>query len=201
MKNIISYCFLFFLGIGLNSISPQSINDNLEKVKRLIKSKDYNYAIVVLDNIIKEDINNDEATALLANVYTYFNKYKEAEKFYKLSLKSNKNNLDSILGLGTIYFFQKKYSEAETILTKYLIKKPSSIFALTLLGNIKIIENKLDEAENYYRSILVYDSTNIEAISNLSLIYQKKGDIESAKKYLELNASLYPDLDDNLIYT
>lgn len=134
MKNIISYCFLFFLGIGLNSISPQSINDNLEKVKRLIKSKDYNYAIVVLDNIIKEDINNDEATALLANVYTYFNKYKEAEKFYKLSLKSNKNNLDSILGLGTIYFFQKKYSEAETILIKISNQKAFINFRSYFIG-------------------------------------------------------------------
>jgi tetratricopeptide (TPR) repeat protein len=131
----------------------------------------------------------------------YLNKalYDSAVPYLIMSYKADTNDLDDLLKVGTAYENEMKYNHAFHYDSMVIKKDPANKqtpIIFTRLYNEEAMQylnsNKLDSALLEFQTALKRDSNSANTIGYMGIIYQKKGDIEIAKRFYQKALSLDP---------
>ena len=170
---VVFFCgMLFFPQVG-------SAQNNLKKGNRLFDLNQYDKAIPFFEKEIK---NRDrkvklEATTRLADCYRLIGDFKNAEKYYKKSIKGT--NPESLFKYGLALKAAAKYAEAKQVFEKYVEKKPEDPNGIMMVKSCDFAQEMLD-AE------MIYDIRELKAINtenvDISPVFYKGGIVFSSQR-------------------
>ena len=121
MKTFFIILFTFFsfnLYAADTGPSPQAIqktNPTYAEAKTLVKKKEFDKAIVMLEELLKDSKNSSNPDVLNDYAYSLRNlkQYDKAEKFYLDALKIKPNHVGANEYLGELYLITKRPEEAK----------------------------------------------------------------------------------------
>jgi tetratricopeptide (TPR) repeat protein len=121
MKTFFIILFTFFsfnLYAADTGPSPQAIqktNPTYAEAKTLVKKKEFDKAIVMLEELLKDSKNSSNPDVLNDYAYSLRNlkQYDKAEKFYIDALKIKPNHFGANEYLGELYLITKRPEEAK----------------------------------------------------------------------------------------
>jgi tetratricopeptide (TPR) repeat protein len=121
MKTFFIILFTFFsfnLYAADTGPSPQAIqktNPTYADAKTLVKKKEFDKAIVMLEELLKDSKNSSNPDVLNDYAYSLRNlkQYDKAEKFYLDALKIKPNHVGANEYLGELYLITKRPEEAK----------------------------------------------------------------------------------------
>jgi tetratricopeptide (TPR) repeat protein len=122
-------------------------------------------------------------------------------KFYETNIQ--RQGIGSIIynNLGRAYFDAGEYDKAAKVYQKALEVNPTMYQAQYNLGNLYLRLSHLDKALVLYRQVLVIRPQFIPAHHNIAVIYDKKGDDESAINFLETTSlKVFPTPPFDILY-
>ncbi len=110
--------FPFNLNAADSGPSPQVIqktNSNYAEAKTLVKKKEFDKAVVMLEELLKDSKNSNNPDVLNDYAYSLRNlkQYDKAEKFYLDALKIKPSHVGANEYLGELYLITKRPEEAK----------------------------------------------------------------------------------------
>jgi len=137
----------------------QSIGLALDQLKTLIKEKDYDKSLLILDNVLSDNLSSDVQ-----------------------SISTEKEKDQYLLLRAFIYFSQKDFESAQKDALKVLNSSPFSIDVFLLLGMIKKWNEQLDESISWFKKALYIHSDCWPAHYYLAGLYHETGLFNKAKQ-------------------
>ncbi len=152
--------------------------------------KNNDAAIQMFEHAVSIDPNFPLAYAGLAEAYSYNYIFYDGDRSWlEKTMEMNEKALDldpdlieAQIGIGLVYFFQKRLTVAAHHLEKVLKIKQDSYLVLFWLGTISFCLEDYDAAVKYHQRGAVIKPYSEEPWHHLSLIFQKKGDLKSARE-------------------
>lgn len=140
----------------------------------------FEVAVQIFKQILKEQPNNNYAKFSLATVYQKIGQTRQAKELYHQLLKSNYENKDEILGNLFSILVEESPRDSIYLLTRLSIQNPDSpnILAHTALAYDKI--KNYDKAISYFIKAINLDENNISYKFNLAIVYDKAQKLEKA---------------------
>ncbi len=149
----------------------------------LIKFEQFRKFLIVLFSVI----------ILLFSILTFQRNqdWKDNDTLYSTADGINGSVL--LVNMGNIFANKKQYDEAAIRYRKALEIRQNSVLANHNLGLTFLIKGELDSAEYYIKRGIAVDTLAPDGYFQLSNIYQSKGNIPDAIKYLEKLQTITPD--------
>ncbi len=135
-----------------------------------------------------KNLDKEQGTVLLAQIYTKQGKHAEAEKEYVELLAAKPNDANTVLAVGSAYVTQQKYQKALDLYDNFLKQNPANMAISYQFGKVAAISGlQLDKGETCLQSYLKYKPAKGEpsiggAYFRLGMIYEKRGNKAEAKK-------------------
>lgn len=164
MRNKI-ICILTLITLGCSSYNKrENINNNLEKPEYVLlkginlKQKgEYSEALVIFEEILKEDSKNKVLLEEIAESYIKLGDYKKAVFYYEEAMRYSERDVRLIKNLAYTYYLDKNYKKSLEYLEKLYEKendietKKLKVFLLTK-NNFEISKEYFKEIENQIES-------------------------------------------------
>jgi tetratricopeptide (TPR) repeat protein len=175
---------LFFLFISFFIIySDDNLNLKYEAVSKLIIEKNYSEAIKPLEELLKNNPNDDRALNLLGTIYQAINKTDKAEDAFFKALSSNTKNNDARLNLAAIAFKKGHTKKALILYNEALKHDKNNIKALESLAIIMLSMAKYEDAKLFYKRIIDLDKKRAGLNLGLGVIALNELNIKEARLY------------------
>lgn len=160
MKNMKKLLLIIFV-FSIQFINAQ--NQELERAKRFFDRTYYTEAIPLYEKIVSEKT-SEEAVKNLANSYYYTNDLKNAQRYYRLLIRSYNQDLDQN------YYFKfaqtlkatNSYEEANTVLKEYYAKSANAQDVIDFENDTKTLENVSAIGNRYDINNLAINTENSE---------------------------------------
>lgn len=160
MKNMKKLLLIIFV-FSIQFINAQ--NPELERAKRFFDKTNFTEAISLYEKIVAEKP-SAEAVKNLADSYYYTNDLKNAQRYYRLLIRSYNQDLDRN------YYFKfaqtlkgtNSYEEANTVLKEYYSKSANSVDVINFERDTKILENVSAIGNRYEIKNLAINTENSE---------------------------------------
>jgi tetratricopeptide (TPR) repeat protein len=128
-----------------------------EKAEQALDKKEYDKAVVLLNQIIADDSQDFQAFAELGFVYLSQKNLAEAEKAYLHATEIRPTFFLGLLSLGRLRVQQKNFEGAIAVLDRAVAVKPASADANYLLGNAYLQIKKGSKAVGYLNEAVKLD--------------------------------------------
>lgn len=161
---------------------PQSVVNKTNKAYLYYVAKEYGEARQMIDEVLILAPQHVPALNLAGHIYKKQDKFKEAEEFWKKTIRLRKDFLRAYSSLGALYYENKYFQSAETVLTEAVDIYPrwSEVFLLSLtktaLGQYEVAIEVVEK--NFGKD------PQKELKFALGVAYYKKGDKILAETYL-----------------
>ncbi|MCD6010887.1 MAG: bacteriophage receptor-2C outer rane subunit [Flavipsychrobacter sp.] len=133
---------------------------------------------------------NMDVTKKLATSYYMLQKYDSVEFYMKQVLAAAPNDLDALNMMGAIYLNTKKYPQAAEQFKKAISINPNYILAYSNLGKLYYNTQQYDAAIEILTKEYNLTPKNGD-LPYLALSYQKKGNMDMARKFEALAKQVY----------
>lgn len=177
---------------GLQASSPQNQLNSpfLNQQTDLRGVKEPNGAMMpdvaqTLD-LAKNQPENFEAQMTAGEMYQKIQNYEKAAGYYDAAAVLKPVEYEQIVRLGNAFFDVRQYEKAEPFYLQALEKKPDDISVRTDLG-ITFVERQnpdYERAIKEFQQSLRQNAKHEPTLYNITLAFHRKGDTESAQKYL-----------------
>ncbi len=107
--------------LGFPSNTENDTNPKFKQAENYINQKEYNKAIPILNEIVKDDPQNADAYNYLGYSYRQIGNLDDAQKYYQKALKIDPNHKGANEYLGELYLMKNDLPKAEENLS--VIKK------------------------------------------------------------------------------
>lgn len=181
-------------------IENQTLYSQLEKVSKLIKDREFEFAEKILKELYLKYPSNIYVLLNLGYLYLEKGELFSAENFYKNALFYDKNNKEALKGLKAVYVKLGKYEEALNVINnlKNIGVKEEDELKIKELYYIEKAQQYLKEknlvlAENFAKEALKINSNNAVAYLILSNVYKEKSDEGNYFKYISKAFELQPE--------
>ncbi len=159
------------------------IKEELLKADKLIKQKNFDEALIILEKLQKREPSNFLILAKIGLIYQLKNKFHKAIELYEKALSLSPENKDILINLGSIYSYLNKFHKAIECFKKDL----SSYESLFNLGIMFEKIGKIKEARNcYYNAIKLKPEKKFPLMTKISFlmppIYNSKEEILNYRK-------------------
>ena len=152
--------------------------------------KNNDAAIQMFEHAVSIDPNFPLAYAGLAEAFSYNYMFYDGDRSWlEKTMEMNEKALDldpdlieAQIGIGLVYLFQKRLKKAVHHFEKVLKIKKDFYLGLFWLGIISFSLEDYDAAVKYHRRGAVIKPYSEEPWHHLSMVFQKKGDIKSARE-------------------
>ncbi len=169
----------------------------------------YKKAAKLLDELLEEDPNMEEAISQAARINENAGNYKRAIELYKELLRRRPNDISALIGIGSTYFRMGEYKKALEAIDLLIEKEPKFAAAYSLKAMVYYKEKKYDLFYKYLKKAMELnkDLDHVHYLMGLDYLrlWAKKKDpsyIEKAKREFlwveERNVRGYVDLHFNL---
>jgi tetratricopeptide (TPR) repeat protein len=160
--------------------------------------KDFDKAAAEYESILQSfseaQPENLEIYGYLGQLYYSQKQYPKAIHQFETILSLDPKNTDVMFLLGSLYLEEGQKDKAIDLFNKILQINPDHDGSLNSLGYLYAEDNtKLDEAQKMVERALIVDPKNGAYLDTLGWVYYKKGDYQSALKYLKEADNLLKD--------
>ena len=150
-------------------------------------------AIAILENILKEHPELNDAKYQLAFNYFQQKRPADAEKLFSELYKSNPPDLRGMMGLTEIYMSQGKFDTALAMLKKELDLHPGQTNLKVAYGNVAVRKGDYLEAIKVYQDLVKLNPQDGQTYVRMGIAYRQSGDIKQAESNLRRAVELLPD--------
>lgn len=165
-----------------------------DKAEQAIDKKDYEGAVKLLNEILRDDARDFQAWTELGTVHFIQQKIDDAEKDYLRAIETNPAYLQAHLNLGRLRLKQKKYDAAIEALSQAVKVRPLSAEANYFLGEAYLQNKRGSLAVNYLNEALRLDPEGMaEAHLRLAALYNAAGLKDKAAAEYEQFLKKKPD--------
>lgn len=140
-------------------------------------------AAQMLNNLLKKNPENCEATKLLGDILIEQGKYKEAAYIYNDALKYFPTDYDLNYSLGIVYTMLSDFQNAKVYYEKASTLNSLECNSKYSLAEIALIHKELEEAEQYFLQSCQDPELEADAYYELAKINLIKGEKEKAIQY------------------
>ncbi len=143
--------------------------------------------------------NSFQGHIAFGNLYEHEKNLTAAEQEYKEAVKKHPDSLSAYYNLGIFYSNHNRYEEAFKLFDDLLVRKPDEIKIYYYIGRTGAVSGlKLPESEQALIKFLKHDPLadkewQVAAHWRLGMVYEKKGDLQNAKKEYNNALKLNPD--------
>jgi len=180
--------FLFFFSQGAKANAP--VQSSLEEARILKSRGEYEKAIKIYQEILREDPENYQAVRELAQVYSWNKEYDKSIQYYDKLLSKNPKDYDALLGKAQILSWKGEYDKAENFYTEVIEAVPDYLDAYLGLANVYLWNSKYDKALDLLKKLEGENPENQEITKKIFNAYYAKGDFKSARAYYQKLVSL-----------
>lgn len=165
------------------------VKKNLQKSKKLLKSKKFEEAIPPLKEAISQEESKPELHYLLGVALHISGKYEESVEHLKKYIDSNPSDLDAKLVLAYSYYKLKQFKEVVPLLQQFPQDHPSYLLVILLLGDsfagLKEYDMAIDVFKRGPTRKTNLDSYLLQLHYLLGTAYKEKGDKQDALRELK----------------
>ena len=162
-----------------------SIQSLFEQARSLKSRGEYEKAIELYQEILKEDFENYEAARELAQVYSWNKDYDKSIQRYDKLLSKNPKDYDALLGKAQVLSWEGEYDKAEDLYSKVIEGVPDYLDAYLGLANVYLWTSKYNKALDLLKKLEEENPENQEIIKKIFDTYYAKGDFKSAREYYQ----------------
>ena len=181
MVGVLAILFFFSPGTKAND-STQFL---FEEAKGLKSRGEYQKAIELYQEILKEDPENSRAIRELAQVYSWNKEYDRSIQYYDKLLTKNPKDYDALLGKAQVLSWKGEYNKAENLYTTVIEAVPDYLDAYLGLTNVYLWNSKYNKALGLLKKLERENPENQEIIKKILDTYYAKGDLKSARVYYQ----------------
>ncbi len=174
---------LLFFSQGMKA--NDSIQSLFEQARSLKSRGEYEKAIELYQEILKEDFENYEAARELAQVYSWNKDYDKSIQRYDKLLSKNPKDYDALLGKAQVLSWKGEYDKAEDLYSKVIEGVPDYLDAYLGLANVYLWTSKYNKALDLLKKLEEENPENQEIIKKIFDTYYAKGDFKSAREYYQ----------------
>lgn len=156
----------------------------------LNKNKQNEESIIVLQEILKQRPEYEQATNLLGEIFFEEERYKEAISIYMSALKYHPGSYDLYYNLGMAYTMINDFKRAKEFYEKAAAINTLAYNAKLNLGQIALIYGDLELAEKYFMEATKQEDLEAGSYYYLSQIALLKGDKDRAIDYMNVAIQL-----------
>lgn len=178
---ILAILFFFSQGIKANA----SIQSLFEEARSLKSRGEYEKAIELYQEILKEDSENSQAIRELAQVYSWNQDYDKSIQHYDKLLSKNPKDYDALLGKAQVSSWKGEYDKAENLYIRVIEAVPGYLDAYLGLINVYLWNSKYHKALSLLKKLERENPENQEIIKKIFDAYYAKGDFKSARVYYQ----------------
>ncbi len=178
---ILSFLLFFSQGMKANT----SIQSLLEEARSLKSRGEYERAIKLYQEILKEDPENYQAMRELAQVYSWNREYDKAIQSYDKLLSKNPKDYDALLGKAQVLSWKGEHNRAENFYIEVIEAVPDYFDAYLGLINIYLWNSKYNKALGLLIKLERENPGNKNVIKKIFDAYYGKGDFKSARTYYQ----------------
>lgn len=181
---IIFTAVLLFLQLHL-SVPAQDEKKQLDtfdfsmQINRLIKEKQYDKALQMVGERIKQEPKNTDWWQLKGNIYSSRGEYELAITCYKKALEINPKDEVSWINIASALDKQGKYEEVLKIRDDFIRRKPDNSYVWGNKGDTLLKMKRYDEAAKCYDKALELSKENLTAWYGRGEVYYQ------TKKYAD----------------
>lgn len=171
----------------------KEILDQLEKGNQLFNQGDFQGAMKLYQDILKDDPDAYIVHLNVGNCLFSLNDYQAAIESYARVLERDEKHVDAIIATGNAY---SNMGQAAAALEWYSKVAPEKISDSTVLYNIGVSyfnASRFDEAARFLRLSADKRRGNLDALYQLGLVYMGQGDFKAAVSALEEYLGHDPD--------
>jgi len=192
MKKASKYC-LWIVIIFFLVFAQEAWCADLKAGIKAYESGEYNQAIQLINDYLKQKPRDEKAYFYLGNCYFKKGEWDEAIEQYQKALERKSGYWEAYSQLGYAYYKKGMYEEAEKTLRKGLdIKEKGELY--NGLGLVQMAKGMLKEADFSFRKAISYDDKNPEYHKNLGDVNFEKGvlviALQEYETALELDSSM-----------
>lgn len=160
---------------------------------RLVRSNKHEEARIILEQLVQESPESDAIHASLANAYMKLNKPAQAEREYRMGLRTDPNNAGQLFLLASALLEQNKLDEAAQAFGTTLAADPGYGQAHGQLGVLAAKKGDLNSAREHFRSFVRISPTSTSALCNLASAQMQFGEWREAIGGLKQALNLDPN--------
>lgn len=158
------------------------MKDRMQEVLGLCNKKEFNKAVILLEDILKDEPQNSEAWRLLAQVH-WINMNMPDQAMDELieSLKIDPKNIWALVLMGNLLVREKNdFEHGKNYYDKVLEYYPNNAIALNNIGATYMEKENYEEALVYLKKALDIDDTYANSYYGVSLCHYKLGNLKEA---------------------
>ena len=180
-------------------IRASEINEEDDKLKiktaeLLTQQSRTNEAEIVLNNMLKTDPKNYNASLMLSDLLYEKGNYMDAITVCMQSLNYNTDQYEIYYNLGILFTAINDFQTAREYYQKAAELNSLLYHAKYNLGQIALLYNELEEAEDYFNQCIDEDDISDDVYYYLSYLSMLKGDREEAIQYLNISVEFNEEL-------
>ena len=160
----------------------------------LNKNKQNQEAIKLLEEILRQKPEYENASNLLGEIFFEEELYKEAVSVYMSALRYNPGSYDLYYSLGMAYTMINDFQRAKEFYEKAAQINSLAYNAKLNLGQIALIYGDLEEAEKYFMQSCKQEDLESGSYYYLAQIALLKGDNDKATNYMNVAIQLDPKI-------
>ena len=180
--------------IRASELNKKETKLNFKIAQLLNKDERPEEAITILQDMLKKEPENYNATNLLGEILYTQERYKEAINVYMTALRYHPGNYDLYYNLGMVYTMTNDFQRAKEFYQKAAEINSLLYNAQLSIGQIALIAGDLDEAEQYFKESLKGEDVEAGSYYYLSQVAMLKGEKEKATNYMNIAVELEPKI-------
>lgn len=162
----------------------ENINKSqLEEAGKLVDDGNYEEAISIYENLVKEDSACAEAWLILGSIYGEMGDFEKATEYVKRAVEIEPDNSSALQAMGQVYSAQGDRDAALEYFSRAVMANSEDCSAHCLLGEEYRVQSKIEEAIHAYEQALLCEGPSDQIWSMLGYLYLQKGDNSKAEEY------------------
>jgi tetratricopeptide (TPR) repeat protein len=168
--------------------------NRIAEARELSLGDEFERAVSMIEEIIKEDSDIIDAYFTLGNIYFNKNKFKEALDYYLKVFDMKPDHAFNIINIANSYLGLGKLEEAEKIISDTMELVPPDSLLYYCLGSINKLQKKYEQAKKYLQKCLDLNPYSASGYSEMGAIYVIQERLDEAEKYLRKAIEINPKM-------
>jgi tetratricopeptide (TPR) repeat protein len=156
----------------------------------LLQEREYEIAARIFDRYVAEWPQESKAFLALGLAYLNLQRFPEAQQALERALQLDPNLVEAEYSLGVLFSKEGNNEKALLHFERVLKVQPEHSKALLDAGTIYLQEGELEKASSALQASEKADASDPNLQYQLSLLYNRQGNTEQARKHMELFRSL-----------
>ena len=182
---------VFLSALAVSAVMAQEDRKS-ERVRRALDSKEFETAVSLCVEGLRENPEDFDLRFLLARSYAYGGRWDEAEATLDHLLAEDPDNGDLVLFKARILGWRKKYTEAEAGFRRVLDRDPGNGEALAGLADLYSWQGDWNKAMVTCRHALAADPQNAAVNFRMGTIHLRRGEQGEARIFFRRAAGIDP---------